>query len=102
MPQPSNSSEFEKNFSNMSFAVLRDKAPALLDYLIGFQLLDKNDDDNRAVGVFGCKLGGSGNDAELVYVPVFFISGELKWVGMYLKNQGLFVPMEEPWVMYCL
>jgi hypothetical protein len=43
--------EFERTFADLAHARLRDRAPGLLDYMVGFQLLDKSDDDTHAVGV---------------------------------------------------
>lgn len=99
MPSPnSTDSNFERTFADLAYARLRDKAPSLLDFLIGFQLLDKNEEETHAVGVFGFKVGG-----EWVYCPVFFINGELKGHElMYIKNQDAFVPMTEEWVNYIL
>jgi hypothetical protein len=99
MPAPnSTDSNFERTFADLAFARLRDKAPSLLNYLIGFQLIDKNDDETHAVGVFGFKVG-----KEWVYAPVFFINGELKGHElMYIKSQDAFVPMTEQWVNYTL
>ena len=99
MPGPtSTDSNFEKTFSDLAFARLRDKAPTLLDYLIGFQLIDKNEDETHAVGVFGFKVGN-----EWVYAPVFFINGELKGHELlYIKSQDAFVPMTEEWTNYIL
>jgi hypothetical protein len=95
---PAQDLEFEKTFADIAHAHLRDKAPALFDYLVGFQVLDVNDDQTRAVGVFGCQVGD-----ELIYLPVFFLNGELKGHDlMYLKSQDQFVPLEEGWVMYVL
>lgn len=99
MPSPnSTDSNFERTFADLAYARLRDKAPSLLDYLVGFQLVDKNDEETHAIGVFGFKVGG-----EWVYAPVFFINGELKGHElMYIKNQDAFVPMTEEWVNYIL
>ena len=89
---------FETTFADLAFARLRDKAPSMLDYLVGFQLLDKDDDETRAVGLFGFKVG-----SEWIYAPVFFINGQLKGHElMYLKSQDAFVPMSEQWVNYIL
>jgi len=99
MPVPqSTETNFERAFSDLAFARLRDKAPALLDHLVGFQLIDKNDEDTHAVGVFGFKLG-----REWIFAPVFFINGELKGHELlYLKDRDAFVPMTEAWVNYLL
>lgn len=99
MPAPNaTDSNFEKTFSDLAFTRLQDKAPSLLNFLVGFQLIDKNDDDTHAVGVFGFKVG-----PEWVYAPVFFINGELKGHELlYLKDQDLFVPMVEEWINFIL
>ena len=34
--------EFEQAFSSLAYAYLKDKAPRLLDYMLGFQLIDRN------------------------------------------------------------
>lgn len=90
--------EFERTFADLAHARLRDKAPGLLDYMIGFQLLDKSDDDTHAVGVWGFKVG-----PEWLYQPVFFLNGQLKGDELlYIKSQDAFVPLKENWVNYLL
>jgi len=90
--------EFEKTFADLAHARLRDRAPGLLDYLVGFQLLDKSEDDTHAVGVWGFKVGTS-----WMYNPVFFLNGQLKGDELlYVKDQDAFVPMEENWINYLL
>jgi hypothetical protein len=99
MPGPkSTESNYEKTFSDLAYARMRDKAPTLLDYILGFQLIDKNDEETHAVGVYGFKVG-----SELVYAPVFFINGELKGHELlFIKSQDAFVPLTEEWVNYIL
>jgi len=90
--------EFEKTFADLAHARLRDRAPGLLDYLVGFQLLDKSDDDTHAVGVWGFKVGN-----EWMYAPVFFLNGQLKGDDLlYIKSQDAFVPLKENWINYLL
>jgi len=92
------SQSFEAAFSNLANAYLKDKAPQLIDHMLGFQLLEKNEDNDRAVGVFGFKVG-----PQLIYAPVFFLNGELRGHElMYLKESDTFVPMKENWVNYIL
>jgi transitional endoplasmic reticulum ATPase len=43
--------------------------------MAGFQLVDRNEDNTKAVGVFGFQLG-----KQWVYAPVFFLNGDLKAV----------------------
>lgn len=89
---------FEQSFSSLAYAYIQDKAPGLLDYLVGFQLVDRNDDNTKAIGVFGFKVGD-----EWVYAPVFFLSGDMKGHELlYLKSKDTFVPMKENWVNYII
>lgn len=89
---------FEQAFSNLAHAYLKDKAPTLLDYEIGFQLLDRNQENTKAVGVFGFKVGN-----QWLYAPVFFLNGDLKGHELlYIKNQDMFVPLKENWLNYIL
>jgi len=89
---------FEQAFSNLAHAYLRDKAPTLLDHEIGFQLLDRNQENTKAVGVFAFKVGSN-----WLYAPVFFLNGDLKGHELlYIKNQDMFVPLKENWINYII
>jgi len=89
---------FEQAFSNLAHAYTRDLAPSLLDHEIGFQLLDRKDDNTKAVGVTAFKVGSL-----MLYAPVFFLNGELKGRELlWLKNQDQFVPLKEEWLNYLI
>ena len=89
---------FEQAFASLGYTYLKDKAPRLLDYLIGFQLVDRDDDKTKAVGIFGFKVG-----QQWLYAPVFFLNGQMKGHELlYLKGQDQFVPMKESWVNFVL
>jgi hypothetical protein len=89
---------FEQAFSNLAHSYIRDKAPKLLDYEIGFQLIEKNQDNTKAVGVFGFKLGH-----QMLYAPVFFLNGDLKGHELlYVKQQDAFIPLKENWINYLM
>lgn len=89
---------FEQAFSNLAHAYLRDSAPKLLDHEIGFQLLDRNRENTKAVGVFAFKVG-----SQWLYAPVFFLNGDLKGHELlYIKNQDMFVPLKENWINYII
>lgn len=89
-----NESSFEQAFSSLAHIYIRDKSPSLMDYEIGFQLIDKSSDNSKAVGVIGFKV-----DTIWILVPVFFHNGELKGhEHMWIKNFDLFVPLKERWV----
>lgn len=90
--------EFEQAFSSLAYAYLRDKAPRLLDHMVGFQLLDRNEDNTKAVGVFGFNIS-----SQWLYAPVFFLNGDLKGHELlYIKKNDSFVPMKENWVNYLM
>jgi len=85
---------FEQAFSSLAFAYLKDKAPRLIDFMVGFQLVDRNEDSTKAMGIFGFRVGN-----QWLYAPVFFLNGDLKGHELlYIKNQDTFVPMKENWV----
>jgi hypothetical protein len=90
--------EFEQAFSSLAYAYLRDKAPRLLDNMVGFQLVDRNEDNTKAMGIFGFQL-----DKQWLYAPVFFLNGDLKGHELlYMKNNDAFVPMKENWINYLM
>lgn len=89
---------FEQAFSSLAYAYLKDKSPRLIDFIVGFQLVDRNEDNTKAVGVFGFKVGD-----QWLYCPVFFLNGDLKGHELlYVKKQDAFVPMKENWVNYLI
>ena len=90
--------EFEQAFSSLAYAYLRDKAPRLLDFMVGFQLVERNEDNTKAMGVFGFNV-----DKQWLYAPVFFLNGDLKGHELlYVKGNDSFVPMKENWVNYLM
>lgn len=91
-------SSFQTAFADLAHASMAEKVPMLMEHLVGFQVIDKSDDDTRAVGVFGFKVGN-----QWFYAPVFFLNGALKGLELlYVKNQDLFVPLQDNWVNYLL
>lgn len=97
--QPGGDDQFERSFADLAYAYLKDKVPRLLDFMIGFQVVDKNDDNTRAFGIFGFEVGKK----QLLYAPVFFMGGDLKGNQLlYLKDQDMFCPLDEAWVNYML
>jgi hypothetical protein len=85
---------FEQNFFQLAFSYVRDKIPNLLDYMLGFEVVNKNDEGTQAIGLFKFDIGG-----RELYIPVFYKNGELKGADLlYNKNQDSFVPNKENWV----
>lgn len=97
-PYSGSETAFEQAFSSLAYAYLRDKAPRLLDYMVGFQLVDRNEDNTKAEGVFGFKIG-----TQWLSAPVFFLNGDLKGHELlYMMNNDSFVPLKENWVNYIM
>lgn len=84
----------ETTLNDLANARLRDKAPALVNYMVGFQLLKANEEGNRAVGIFGFEI-----DDAMYYCPVFFLNGEVKGLdSLYSVDSDLFMPLTEEWI----
>lgn len=83
--------QFEKAFGAIAFTYLQEKAPGLLPYIVGFQLIDRSEQGRKAVGTFTAKLGN-----RVIDIPMFFINGELKGHQfMRLRKPELFIPLRE-------
>lgn len=88
--------QFEQAFGSIAFTYLEEKAPGLIPYVMGFQLLEREDKGKRAVGAFVAQLGDKTID-----IPMFFINGELKGHQvMRLRNPELFIPLRESFLDY--
>jgi len=86
--------EYESAFSNIAHAVIRKKAPALVQYELGFQLLDRAEDDSKAVGALLYNIG-----KKLLVIPLVFVNGELKGAdAIYLQDDNLYLPLSEEWI----
>lgn len=89
---------FERDLASLAFSYIKDKAPMLVDHIKGFQLLERSQDNKRAVGVFGARVG-----KQWFYMPSIFTGGEVKGHEVcYLKNQDLCIPLKENWINYIL
>ena len=89
---------FEQAFSSLGYAHIKNVVPRLLDFMVGFQLVERNNDNTKAVGVFGFRVGD-----QWLYCPVFFLNGDLKGHELlFWKDQDIFLPLKENWVNYIL
>jgi hypothetical protein len=87
---------FEQSLANLGLSYIKDSSPGLMDYLVGFQLLDQNDDNTHAVGVFGFKVSD-----DWLYVPIFFDNGKITGHELlFVKSQKIFVPNKENWINF--
>lgn len=93
MPEKS----FERSFCDIAWSYVKDAAPGLVDSAKGFQLVERNADNTRAIGVFGFQTGSGAQ----YYVPVFFLNGDVKGHELlYLPKSKVFVPLKENWINY--
>ena len=76
---------FEQSFAEMAISDLQSKAPALMNYMLGFQLVEKSDDGARAIGFAGFKIGEN-----WLYTPAFFLGGEILGGFGYVMMVGVF------------
>ena len=89
-------SNFEVQLGQLADSQISQDAPSLTPYKVGFQLIDKDDDETRGVGVSVYKM----ND-QWVYIPVFYLNGRVKGLGlMFLPDRGQFVPTKETWIAH--
>lgn len=86
--------QFEQSFSDLAYSALQNSYPDLLEKSVGFQLVDSNDENTKALGIFAIKLGG-----KHYYIPAFFVSGRLKPLELiYDKEEDRFLPLERDWL----
>lgn len=91
--------DFEQGFFQLAYDKLQGKLYNLLPFMVGFELVKKNDDDTKAIGVFGFKSG----NGQIIYVPAFFINGKIKDMElMYSKNNNQFYPLNEDFALLFL
>jgi hypothetical protein len=89
----------EQNLDRLEFALRKDKAPSLYDHNVGFQLLEDNENEDKAVGIRAFKL----EDGPWLYAPIFFINGEAKGDELlYVVEKDMMIPFDEKWVDYML
>jgi hypothetical protein len=85
---------FEQRFGQLVDAELNEKLPSLVEYRVGFQVIDKTDDESKAVGIYAFVMNNT-----WIYIPVFFIDGKLEGFElMYIKQKDLFVPALDNWI----
>lgn len=86
----------EQSMGSLGYTYLRDRVPKLMPHLVGFQLIDKNDDRTRAFGAFAFRM-----NQRWFVVPIVFSRGDLKGHEiLWVKAEDLFVPLREGWINY--
>ncbi len=67
-------------------------------YLLGFEVVEKNEDNTRLVGSFCFRVGG-----EILLGTVFYLNGQIKGQNLlYRKGKNRFCPNTDRWVSYLL
>ena len=95
-PESANQRQFEDDFGALAYQFVQDRAPALVPYMLGFEVVDRNEDGSKAVGIFGYKV-----DEDFYYIPAFFLNNQVRGVDMILnKKTNQFVPLTEKWIDY--
>ena len=95
-PESADEAMFENDFSTLAFQFVQDRAPGLMPYMIGFEVVDRTDDGSKAVGIYGYKI-----DDDFYYIPVFFLNNQIRGVDMILnKKTNSFIPLTEEWIDY--
>lgn len=94
-----NDLDVEKAFSDMASGFVENKLGDLMkdEYRIGFEIVKKNDDNTKMVGIFAFKV-----DKELFFAPVFFLNGEIKGPLLYRCDTKTFIPATKDWAAYLI
>lgn len=91
--------DIEKAFSDQASGFVENKLAPLMKapYSIGFEIVRKNDDNTRMVGVFAFKV-----EESILLAPVFFLNGDIKGPLLYRCDTRTFVPANKEWAMYMI
>jgi hypothetical protein len=90
----------EKAFMDQAYTFVANKCGPLMNdpHRLGFEVVQKNDDNTKMAGLFAFRV-----DRELLYVPAFFINGEVKGTDLlYRHGPKKFVPNNEGWVKFLM
>jgi len=95
-PESPDEAQLEQDFGRLAYSFLQDRASGLLPYILGFEVVDREDDGSRAIGIFGFKIG-----SDYYYVPAFFVNNQIKGMDLlYSKRTNMFMPLRETWINY--
>lgn len=88
--------QLEQDFSRLAYMFVQDRAAPLMKYMLGFEVVNREEDGSKAVGLFGFKVG-----KDYYYVPAFFMNNQIKGVDLlFSKRTNMFVPLQEDWINY--
>jgi hypothetical protein len=88
--------QMEMDFGRLAYSFMTDRAAGLMPYLLGFEVVEREDDGSRAVGIFGFKIG-----KDYYYAPAFFVNNQVRGMELlYSKRTNMFIPLKEAWINY--
>ena len=92
LPKQAADDQIEGAFFQLAYQRLQDTLKNLIPYLVGFEIVKKNEDNTKALGVFGFRS----KNGQILFVPAFFINGKVKNLDLlYSKNNEQFYPLNE-------
>ena len=98
--QTQSAEETEQAFMDQAYAAVQSKAAPIMraPYRLGFEIVHKNDDNTRLVGIFVFRV-----NKDLFYAPVFFVNGSIKGTDLFYRHSAkAFVPCTERWLEYLI
>jgi hypothetical protein len=88
--------KMEMDFGRLAYSFITDRAAGLMPYLLGFEVVERDEDGSSAVGIFGFKVG-----KDYYYAPSFFVNNQVRGMDLlFSKRTNMFVPLQEQWINY--
>jgi hypothetical protein len=95
-PPSSPNQTVEKAVASLILALLKNKIPKSIQNVIGFHLVEYDEDVNEGSGFAVMKLGKLTG-----YVPVIFDKGDVRGLDvLFIKELLLFVPNDDEWIEF--
>ena len=86
--------QLENDFAQMAYIFVQDITPKLTKYILGFEIVERNEDGSKTAGIFGLKIGD-----DFYYIPAFFTNNQVKGIdSLYSRKTNMMVPLTEKWV----
>lgn len=92
--------EVESSFVQQAYMFIQNKAAPLMraPFRVGFEIVHRNDNNTRLVGIFVFRVG-----EELLYAPAFFVNGNIKGTDLLYRHKSKrFVPLTPEWTEYLI
>ena len=92
--------DVEKAFLDQAYMLIQNKGTPFMKapYRVGFEIVFKNDENTRLVGIFVFKV-----DKDLFYATCFFLNGTVKGTDLlYRHTEKQFVPLTTSWSEYLI